>query len=381
MFQNPTKTEQKLIIYGSEQFIMNIYKTFGLKEVINADGKMTALGGSATSNVVAKNMATALENFVIMEDLLNYTGQVIAKYTISEDGCPTVGAAAGIAISTASVITGKNLSLVQSVPHHGLSKCEIVIQKGHCVDFGGNITQMIQLGGGKVVEVGTSNNTEIAHIEEAINENTAALFYIKSHHCVQKGMQPIETLLDLGRKYNIPVIIDAAAEEDLQRYYIMGADLIIYSGSKALNGPTCGFICGKKDLIANCKLQYKGIGRAMKVSKEAMIGLITSLDMYGKETPNNFKYQMQVLATKLEQETGLECQVAKDEVRDFYRCQIKLKPKTAYKLNEALKQGDPAIFLRPYYINQGILFVDPRGLKPGQEDIIVESIKKLVGSI
>ena len=356
---------------------MNIYKSLGLKEVINADGKMTALGGSSTSNTVATNMATALENFVIMEDLLNHTGAVIGKHTRAEDGCPTVGAAAGIAIATAAVITGGKLSAVQEIPCTNQLKNEIIIQKGHCVDFGGNITQMISVGGGKVVEVGTSNSTLYEHAMEAVTEKTAALLYVKSHHCVQKGMLAIEDFIEIGKKHNIPVIVDAAAEDDLKKYINTGANLVIYSGSKALNGPTCGFICGEKQLIWACKQQYKGIGRAMKVSKEAMVGLITALENYGK-AEESYKEQMERLSEKLNNIKGISSYVAKDEVRDFYRAAIKLEPSVAKELNEKLKNDDPAIFLRPYYINQGILFVDPRGLKTGQEDIITQKITQFM---
>ena len=40
----------------------------------------------------------------------------------------------------------------------------------------------------------------------------------------------------MARKHNLPLIVDAAAEEDLMCYYQMGADLVIYSGAKAIEG-------------------------------------------------------------------------------------------------------------------------------------------------
>ncbi len=41
---------------------------------------------------------------------------------------------------------------------------------------------------------------------------------------------------EVARQHNVPLIVDAAAEEDLQCYYRMGADLVIYSGAKAIEG-------------------------------------------------------------------------------------------------------------------------------------------------
>lgn len=365
---------------------MNIYKEFGLREVINANGKMTILGASAASGKIGDNVKNALQNFVVIDELIDYTGSVIAKKTGAEDGCPTCGAAAGIAISVAASITGENLDYIERMPVSDGLKNEIIIQKGHVVNFGGNIAQMIRLGGGKVVEAGCANKVEEDHIENLITDQTAALFYVKSHHAVQKGMQSIESMLRLAKKNKIPFIVDAAAEEDMEKYIRMGADLVIYSGGKALEGPTSGFICGKRNLISACKKQYKGIGRAMKVSKEAMAGLITALNNYDPSVSNGDlqKKKMERLCKILNEVDGLTCHVAQDEAgREIYRAEIKIdESKTkisAVDLNNQLKKGNPAIYLREYYINQGILSIDPRPLFEGQEEIIVEQIKKIIG--
>ncbi|MGO0807149.1 hypothetical protein ACTPEF_24595, partial [Clostridioides difficile] len=44
----------------------------------------------------------------------------------------------------------------------------------------------------------------------------------------------------------LPLIVDAAAEEDLNVYYELGADLVIYSGAKAIEGPSSGLVIGTK---------------------------------------------------------------------------------------------------------------------------------------
>lgn len=76
---------------------------------------------------------------------------------------------------------------------------------------------------------------------------TVAIFYVKSHHAVQKGMLSLPEIIEISKENNIPIIVDAAAEEDIQKYIQMGAELVIYSGGKAIEGPTSGFICGKKN--------------------------------------------------------------------------------------------------------------------------------------
>lgn len=364
---------------------MGIFKEMGLHEIINASGKMTALGASAVSDEIAQALKDASQDYVDIDELMEYTGQVIAESTGAEDGCPTCGAAAGIAISTAAVIAGKNLSLIERIPDTEGLKNEIIVQKGQNVHFGASIGQMIRIGGGKVVEVGQANKVEKDHIEQAITEKTAALMYIKSHHAVQKGMQSIEVMMEIAQRHAIPFIIDAAAEEDFRKYIQMGADIVIYSGGKALEGPTSGLICGRKELMEACRKQYKGVGRPMKVGKEGMAGLITALRQYPSKTSQSDLQieRMTKLCERLEGVEGLTCSIKQDEAgREIYRAQIHVDEEkigfTAEEILHLLESGNPAIYLRHHYVNVGILSVDPRPLLPGQEDMIAEKMIQLI---
>ncbi|MDT1887930.1 SelA-like pyridoxal phosphate-dependent enzyme, partial [Acinetobacter baumannii] len=85
---------------------------------------------------------------------------------------------------------------------------------------------------------------------------------------------------EVARQHNLPLIVDAAAEEDLQCYYRMGADLVIYSGAKAIEGPTSGLVIGKTQYVERVKRQSMGIGRAMKVGKEGILGLTCAIEHY-----------------------------------------------------------------------------------------------------
>ncbi|MEC1179529.1 DgaE family pyridoxal phosphate-dependent ammonia lyase [Metasolibacillus meyeri] len=364
---------------------MGIFKQLGLREIINASGKMTALGASAVTDEIAQALKDAAQDYVDIDELMEFTGKVISESTGAEDGCPTCGAAAGIAISTAAVITGKNLSLIERIPNTAGLRNEIIVQKGQLVHFGASIGQMIQIGGGHVVEVGQANKVEQEHMEQAITENTAALLYVKSHHAVQKGMQSIEAMMEVAQRNGLPFIIDAAAEEDFQKYIAMGADIVIYSGGKALEGPTSGLICGKKEWMEACRMQYKGVGRPMKVGKEAMAGLITALRQYPLRTSNGEQQiaRMTHLCNRLEAIAGLTCSIKQDEAgREIYRAQIQVNEQragiSAEKLLHLLEAGNPAIYLRHHYVNVGILSVDPRPLLEGQEDIIADEIIRIV---
>ncbi|MCI0622006.1 MAG: aminotransferase class V-fold PLP-dependent enzyme, partial [Acidobacteria bacterium] len=70
----------------------------------------------------------------------------------------------------------------------------------------------------------------------------------------------------------MPVLIDAASElppeSVLTRYTTMGADLVVVSGGKGLEGPqSTGILAGRKDLIEAASLNHSpntAIGRGMK---------------------------------------------------------------------------------------------------------------------
>lgn len=363
---------------------MSVFKEMGLREVINANGKMTILGVSTAGDRVADNVRDALKNFVIIEELIDYAGSVIAKKTGSQGGCPTSGAAAGIAICAAASITGTNKHLVERMPDsEGLAN-EIIIQKGQAVNFGGSVTQMMRLGGAIPVEVGCANKVEKYNIEGAITSKTAALFCVVSHHAVQKGMQSPAAVIEIAARHGLPVIIDAAAEEDFTKYAALGADMVIYSGAKALCGPTSGLICGKQRYTEACKLQYKGIGRAMKVSKESMTGLITALEDYdGNDDSARQRSMAEAICNDLSGVGGVSCRVVSDEAgRAIYRSEIKIDAAqagiTAAELNETLKGRDPAIYLRDYYVNSGLLSVDTRALTEEQGKTIAEAVKNII---
>lgn len=244
---------------------------------------------------------------------------------------------------------------------------------------------MMKLGGGKPVEVGCANLVVPENIENAINDKTAALFYIKSHHAVQKGMVSIEKMVEIAHRHNLPLIIDAAAEEDLHKYIATGADLVLYSGGKALEGPTSGMICGKKELCEACRMQYQGIARPMKTGKESIIGLLTALERYAKRGDNADlqKSRMNGLIADLAGVKGVKGSIAQDEAgREIYRAKLDIDAAvtgiSAAEIAKKLIGGNPAIYTRNHYLAQGIIYVDPRPLLEGQEKIIAAKIKEII---
>ena len=59
---------------------------------------------------------------------------------------------------------------------------------------------MVYLGGGDLVEVGYANEGKEEHIESAINQNTAAILFVKSHHAVQKIWHQLKKYMKLHKE-------------------------------------------------------------------------------------------------------------------------------------------------------------------------------------
>lgn len=229
---------------------------YGLKRVINASGRMTILGTSTASDTVMEAMSQGGQQYVEIADLVDRAGQYVAGIVGSEDAVVVNSASSGIALSIAALVTKGNMRKSLRLHQEPLVQNEIIMLKGHNVQYGAPIETMIYLGGGQLVEAGYANEGTADHMEEAITERTATIVYVKSHHAVQKNMIPVEDAWDVAKRNGIPLIVDAAAEEDLQKY-VRYSDLVIYSGSKAIEGPTSGLVAGRKLYIDWIKVRLK----------------------------------------------------------------------------------------------------------------------------
>lgn len=364
---------------------MNSYEKYNLKEVINASGKMTILGVSKVSDEVLAAQQFGGQHFFEMADLTIQTGKHIANLLGAEDGIVVSSASAGIAQSVAGVIGEGNLYHVYHPFTNQITKREIILPKGHNVDYGTPVEVMVELGGGQVVEAGYANMCSAEHLEMMITPNTAAILYIKSHHTVQKSMLTVDEAAAVAKRHKLPLIVDAAAEEDLVKYREAGADLVIYSGAKALGGPSSGLVIGKASYIEWVRLQGKGIGRAMKIGKENILGLTTAIEEYvgdGSESGASMKARLEPFITALNQLPHLQASVEQDGAgREIYRAKVQIKdsaPLSAIEVIEKLKEGQLAIYTREYRGNNGIIEFDIRAVNEQEMQQIVTRLAEIL---
>ena len=300
-----------------------------------------------------------------MDELYQAAGRYVAEATGAQAGFVTSCAAAGIALSVAACVTQGDLNEIERVPFVQTHRRKVVIQRGHSVSFGAEMLQMIRLGGGEPVEIGSTSKVEPYQLEGHLTEDVAAVLFVVSHHTVQSGMLSLERVVEISHQRGIPVIVDAAAETDLEKYVALGADLVVYSGHKALGGPTSGIVVGREELVTACFLQNRGIGRTMKIGKESIAGLIAAIEIYRNQTAvSDGREAMTRLGEQIGSWRGVQISVESDRTRPICRLKITLDPEqaglTAATLVERLEQGDPVIKTRNHMVEHNVIQLDPR---------------------
>ena len=369
---------------------MGVYQKLGVKTKINAVGNGTAIGGSIMAPEVIAAMQEASQNFIDLNELLAKAGQYIADVVGVEACYITSGAAGGVLISTAACMTGKDWAKVHQLPDTQGMKNEVIMQ----VMQRNYYELMVREAGAKLVEIGLANTTNSWHLEAALNEQTAAIIHFVAYSPPQD--LPLEEVIKIAHKRDVPVVVDAAAEfpsfSILREYIDMGADLVIFSGGKGIRGPqSSGLILGRKDLIEACAMNgspYHGVGRPCKVGKEEIIGLVTAIELFSDPEYERKELEGWHLRTGYIVETLSDLShvtVESGFPKDFAGVQVnpgivpvavvtwdnQAIPVTKEKVASALLEGDPGISVATS--RDGIV-IAPHTLLPGEERIVAERV-------
>ena len=246
-----------------------------MRPVINAKGTFTMLSGSLMLPECRQAMQQASRSFVQVDELMEAVGKRLAEITGAESAIVTCGCAAGLAHATAACLAGGDPEKIHQLPDLTGLKSEVIIP-----GYSRNIyDQSIRMVGPKIISVDSE-----AAMRSAISERTAMAMVVASPR--DQGPLGLKEVASIAHEYDVPVLVDAAAEVltipnvHLQR----GADLVAYSGGKALLGSqSSGLLIGRKDLIKAASLNsapHHGFGRPMKVGKEDVMGLLAAVEMW-----------------------------------------------------------------------------------------------------
>lgn len=202
-----------------------------------------------------------------------------------------------------ALVVNNNASAVLLVLSALAKGKEAIISRGELVEIGGSfrIPDILELSGGILKEVGTTNRTHIFDYENAINENTGIILKVHTSNYRVLGFTKevkSDVLSEISRKNNIPLVEDLGSglidklnipkieeEKTVKECINSGVNIVTFSGDKLLGGPQCGIIVGDKRYIE--KIKKHQLNRALRVDKFTLASLEATLKEYIKGNYKN----------------------------------------------------------------------------------------------
>jgi L-seryl-tRNA(Ser) seleniumtransferase len=362
-------------------------------------------------------MRAAAASFVHLDELQERAGAIIAEHTGAEAGYVVSGAASGLALGAAACIAGMNVVAMDQLPDVTGLKHEIVVQRGHRNAY----DHAIRMTGARFVEVGYlgypgAGGTMPWQLEAAITEHTAA---VACPILDTPGTLTLPEVAKIAHARGVPVIVDAAAalppRTNLKRFIAEGADLVVFSGGKAIGGPqSSGILAGRQELIDSVAMQHldmdvrvptwnrrhlletghirgiphQGFGRAMKVGREEIVGLLVALERFAAGSDEeDFAAGLVRLATVQEQLGTLPGvtielhQAVRQAIPQLWLHLDELALGfSAYDVVNRLLHGDPAVAISESRAEHGTLIVNPASLSDDEAASVGKALRHVLGT-
>jgi L-seryl-tRNA(Ser) seleniumtransferase len=272
----------------------------------------------------------------------------------------------------------------------------------------------VRLAGATIVDIGHNDRgtgagvrgLEPWEIEAAIDANTAAFLFVAT----SETLADLPAVLDTVHRRGLPVIVDAAAQlpprRNLKTFIEAGADLVVFSGGKAIGGPQAsGILAGRRDLVGSALVQmmdmdvspqtwspsalidrdalkgipHHGIGRGFKVGKEEIAGLLVALERFVDRDEDaiaeQFTARLQAIAAALSAAPALTARlIARDGVDQHVPLLELTVAGSAHALSRQLQHGTPPVHLGERLAHQNILTINPQTLRPDDDVVLVRCL-------
>jgi L-seryl-tRNA(Ser) seleniumtransferase len=380
-----------------------------LREVINATGIVlhTNLGRAPVAEAAARAAYEAARGYLNLELDLETGKRSSRQNPIRHWVCKLTGAQAATAVNNCAAATVIVLRAL-------CAGKEVIVSRGQLIEIGGSfrIPEIMAVSGATLREVGTTNITRIGDYEKAIGPATAALMRVHTSNYRVSGFTKaatLEELVELGKKYGLPVIDDlgSGAMLDFARFgfegepvvsqsLAAGADLILFSGDKLLGGPQAGIIAGRKEFIQ--RIEKDPLMRAFRLDKMTLAALEATLRLYANEadalrevpglrmlatSQEELKRRCEALANKLRSSSNLaSVTVSEDNAyvgggslpdRPMQTFVVEIEPKGVSDAELALRLriGQPAVIGRA---RDGRVLLDLRTVFARQEEALAAAV-------
>jgi D-glucosaminate-6-phosphate ammonia-lyase len=170
----------------------------------------------------------------------------------------------------------------------------------------------------------------------------------------------------------------------------MGFDLVGFSGGKSLRGPqSTGLLLGRKDLVDAARLHAspydRTIGRALKVGKEEVAGLVTALERF-LVADHDAEYrqdesQVRMIGEAIAGIGGVNTQLWVPEIANHVpHLAVEWEPSriplSSHEVGQRLMDGEPRISVRERGPN-GVT-VSVQMLRPGEAKIVAARLREVL---
>ncbi|HUS05494.1 MAG TPA: hypothetical protein VMZ52_04320 [Bryobacteraceae bacterium] len=358
-------------------------KELGVRPIINGAGVYTFTTASLMRPEVVEAIRSISTHFVRLDELHDAVGRRIAQLLGAPAAMVPSGAAAGLTLGTAAVLTGDDPERIRRIPDLTGMKSEVIVQKSHRFPY----DHMVRNCGVRLIEVETREE-----FERAINPRTAMLLFLNKAE--KAGKLGMEEFIALGRKHAIPTMNDCAADvppvENLLRPIRLGFDMVVVSGGKAIRGPqSAGILAGRADLIQaarkNTAPNSDTIGRSCKVNKEEMVGMMVALESFLKDDYaslyRGWERTAEEMKAALSRTPRVHAEIFVPQIANqcpHVRVRWDGYTVSSEALMQKLREGEPSIELVPAPSLPETIEIASWMLQPGDANIITRRIREVL---
>lgn len=390
---------------------MKTYQDLGLQPIINASGAVTRLGGAPMPPAVLEAFVAAAGESVPLEQLQAAASRQIAAATGAEAGLVTAGAASALTLGAAAILTGYDLRRMELLPHVDDSFAdEFIVAReqrngyDHAVRAAG--ARLVEVGFHELVAGAGVRRAEVWEYEAAMTPRTAGVLYVFS----PDARPELAALVAVCHARGVPVLVDAAGElpprDNLRAIIRTGADLVAFSGGKALRGPqSTGILCGRRELIGAAALQMldmddhfelwdppdelidksklpglprHGIGRGYKVSKEQIVALLAALRMFAAGDYDaglpGYRLRLERIAGSLAGCAATTTMIESDDGESLPLLEIEVDQvalgRSALDVCRRLRAGSPPCYVGHAKLHAGTLVINPLHLDDARANVL-----------
>lgn len=381
-----------------------VYEFLGVEPILNAAGPATRLGGLPMDPRVAGAMVTASQSCVRMEELQHAAGAYLATATGTQAALVTCGAGAALTLAVAACLTGYDVGATNRLPRVAGREPRVLMLRAQRYPY----DHLVGVAGAKISEVGYPQLTHLYEIREALTADVAAFLFYPNQTSESPALTEIVTAChDRG----VPVIVDAALQDCppvVDRTWVeAGADLVLFSGGKTIGGPQAsGALCGRRDLVEAAMLQnldmdvheetwvlrrmlddgtvarppHHGIGRAMKVGKEEIAGMVTAVRLFQQRDYAAYLAGLEQRAGDLVAALTARADVRATVVATGYAPLVRLdfgddhEHGDVWKVLRRLQEGSPRVHLNESLAWRGVAIADLRGIDPADDAVLRQAL-------